>query len=371
MPIIRHVPAEKLRDLQARLEDMSRLSVDFLVLLASSTAIATLGLFLNSAAVIIGAMIIAPLIRPLMGLALASLTADILLMRRAVGCLVAGTILGIAIAYGLAFLLQSLQLTAEILARTRPNLLDLGVAVAAGAVAAYCQIKQELSDTLAGVAIAVALVPPLSVVGIGLAHHATAVWAGAALLYATNLVGISVAGALVLFITGYTPIKQAGRGLAVSAAAIAILTVPLGLSMRELLIESNLKRRIAAVLAEKTSTFRRLKLQSVEVKRFQHPTAVVATVLGAADSVSPAQVKMVEDFLTRETGMPLRFRLQIIGSTEISGVEVSPSGQVPLVTPAPVVPLPVLDAGESAETVSKDNTEARQPGPDRPEPAAR
>ncbi|NJL70475.1 MAG: TIGR00341 family protein [Candidatus Competibacteraceae bacterium] len=193
------------------MESISKLSIDFLVLLSGSTVIATLGLFQNSPAVIIGAMIIAPLMRPLVGLSLATLTADTRLLIRSLMTLLVGTIVGAALATVIAIFLRSLELTPEILGRTHPTLLDLGVAVFAGAVGAYCQANEKLADTLAGVAIAVALVPPLSVVGIGLAFNSIPVWSGAALLYATNLIGITVAGSLVFLLRGYVPLKHAKK----------------------------------------------------------------------------------------------------------------------------------------------------------------
>lgn len=312
---------------EEHLQQISAVSLDFLVLLALSTIIATLGLFLNSPAVIIGAMIIAPLMRPLSGLSLACLTADIFLLRTAILTLGAGTLCGASIAYLMALSLQAIKLTPEIIARTRPNLLDLGVAMAAGAVGAYCQIRKHSADTLAGVAIAVALVPPLSVIGIGLDVQSLSTWIGAALLYATNLIGISVAGALVFFIMGYTPLHQAKRGLLISGALISILTIPLGLSMRELILENQLNREIKRILKEKTHTFKAIKLQGVEVKRFQKPTRVTATIFASEQNITPQQLKLVQDFLVRETGIPIDFRLRIVPLTEVSTVvEVSPTG---------------------------------------------
>lgn len=348
IPFVPHVATSRLEALEHRLEEMSRLSVDFLVMLTASTAIATLGLFLNSPAVIIGAMIIAPLIRPLTGLSLACLTADLLLLQRALLTLVTGTALGGCIACLLASLLSGIELTPEILARTRPNLIDLGVAMIAGAVGAYCQTKEELADTLAGVAIAVALVPPLGVAGIGLARLDANVWTGAALLYATNLVGISVAGAIVFLLLGYSPLRQARTGLLISGALVCILVLPLGLSMRELVLENTLSKTIKQALKAKTHTFQSHHLQSIEVRRFHKPTIVTATVLGSGEPVSAKQVRLLQDFLENETGIPLQFRLRIVPATEIGAVELAPTSA------SPTVPSSVpADRSSSTEAASK------------------
>lgn len=321
--LLPHVSELKLSALQTRMKSISKLSIDFVVLLGGSTMIATLGLFQNSPAVIIGAMIIAPLMRPLVGLSLATLTGDTRLLLRACLTLIVGTMVGAGIATVMALFVRSLELTPEILGRTHPTLLDLGVALFAGAVGAYCQANEKLADTMAGVAIAVALVPPLSVVGIGLAFNATAVWSGAALLYATNLIGITVAGAVVFLIMGYTPLKVAKKGLAISAAVTLLLIVPLALSMRELVLENQISSSIRQSLQERTFTFRGVQLRDVQVKRFRTPMSVVATVLGSEQPITAHQVKLVQDFLSKEIGIPVEFKLRVIPSTVLTAVEVT------------------------------------------------
>lgn len=329
-PFLRQVSESELEALKERLETISKLSPDFLVMLSGSTLIATLGLFQNSPAVIIGAMIIAPLMRPLVGLSLVTLTGDGKLLIRAGLALVIGTIVGVLISSGMAMLFRSLELTNEILARTHPTLLDLGVAIFAGAVGAYCQSNPKLSDTLAGVAISVALVPPLSVVGIGLAFASFPVWSGAALLYATNLIGITIAGSIVFLIMGFIPLQQAKKGLLVSAGVSVLLIVPLALSMRELVLENQISITIKRVLKEKTFTFRDLQLSEVKVVRFKKPMVVIVTVLAPEQPITSRQVALVQDFLIRELNTPMEFKLRIIPTMEVGAVEVTPA-QIPQV----------------------------------------
>lgn len=321
--LIPHVEAPRLLALRERLESISLLSVDFLVLLSCSTVIATFGLFQNSAAVIIGAMIIAPLMRPLVALSLSTLTADMLLLRRALTTLVVGTIVGICISTTMAGFLRSIELTPEILARTHPTLLDLGVAVFAGAIGAYCQANEKLTDTLAGVAISVALVPPLSVLGIGIAFNAPPIWSGAALLYATNLVGITFAGALVFLVMGFSPLKQAKKGLAISMFIAILLGIPLALSMTELILENQISVSIKKLLKEKTFTFRGVQLHDVQVKKFRTPMSVIATVWANDRPITKHQVRLVQDFLARELKAPIEFRLRIIPTMEVTADNVN------------------------------------------------
>ena len=239
-----------------------------------------------------------------------------------------GSIVGVVIAATTASLLRSLELTPEILGRTHANLLDLAVAFAAGAIGAYCHADEKLADTLAGVAIAVALVPPLSVVGIGLTLGSVPVWSGAALLYATNLVGITIAGALVFLLRGYIPLKSARKGLAISAAVATILMIPLALSMRELVLENQISGKIQNVLKEKTFTFRHARLKDVQVKRSQTPMSVIATVFATDLPIKPRQIKLVQDFLSKEIGIPIEFRLRIIPVTELTATDLIQENEV-------------------------------------------
>lgn len=361
--LLPHVEDSSRLALLGRLEANGKLSPDFLILLAGSTIIATLGLFQNSPAVIIGAMIIAPLMRPLVCLSLATITADVKLLIRSVFTLIVGTILGMSIAGTMAVFLKSLELTPEILGRTQPTLLDLGVALAAGAIGAYCQTDQKLADTLAGVAIAVALVPPLSVIGIGLAFGNLTVASGAALLYATNLVGITIAGALIFLFKGYSPLQVARTGLYISLAFILLLTVPLALSMRELILQNLISTKVRNILKEKTVTFRGIQLREIQVRRSRTPMQVNATVLSSDEPITSKQVKLVQDLLIREIGIPIEFKLRIIAAREVTAIEVTSEGEARIQTPLGNDTL-ILQPGSTSTTLKSTSPSSdKQPTP--------
>jgi uncharacterized hydrophobic protein (TIGR00271 family) len=313
-------------ELHARMEQLGKPTQEFFVLLAAATLIADLGLFENSATVIIGAMLIAPLMRPLMALAYGSLIADSGLLKRSTNTLVSGILLVVFLGYFVAIALHSIDLTSEMLARTRPTLLDLAVACVAGAIGAYCQTKQDLSASLAGVAISVALVPPLSLVGVGMAAASFEVARGAGLLFLTNFVGITGFAAVVFLLRGYSQFHEAKRGIFASIFAILLLTIPLGYSMRELILENALSREIKYLLKEKTHTFSNIVLDNIEVHRFQSPMDVIATVYGSPQEFTPKQVWFAQEFLIREIGTKLSLRLRIIPLVELDATEVSTEG---------------------------------------------
>jgi len=231
------VTLERRAEVQVQLRESSHPSFDFFLLVILSCVIATLGLLTNSPAVIIGAMLVAPLMSPIIGLGLASITGDARLFRDAVIALVQGALLAILIsvllAIGNRFLpfIPLQDLPSEVTARTRPSPIDLTIALAGGMAAAYALAQPQLSAALPGVAIATALMPPLCTVGIGVALGRWDVAGGALLLFVTNAVTIAFAGMLIFFTLGFTPRREQNgplpRGLVVSALLTLILLVPL------------------------------------------------------------------------------------------------------------------------------------------------
>ncbi|NEO45768.1 MAG: TIGR00341 family protein, partial [Moorea sp. SIO4A3] len=215
----------------------SELTLNFLVLIISSCLIATFGLVLNSAAVIIGAMIIAPLMLPLRGLSFATLEGDWQLLRRSFVSIAVGTLLGISCSWLVGTVIGSPELGAQVLARTKPNLIDLLVAIVAGGISGFSKIRPSLEDAVPGTAIAVALMPPLCVVGLTLSQGEWTLSQGAFLLYITNLIGINLACMIVYIFSGYAQSTELSRSLnwGFSLVLIAVLVVPLGLTFWDVL----------------------------------------------------------------------------------------------------------------------------------------
>ncbi len=183
----------------------ARANVNYYVLIVLSAIIATLGLWQNSAAVIIGAMLVAPLMTPILATSLGVVMGEPRTIRVAAESTLKGVVLGIAIALFIALILPGEKIGSEILARTQPSLLDMAVALASGAAGAYALARKEVSAALPGVAIAAALMPPLCTVGIGLAVFSGPIAGGAFLLFTTNLIAIIVAGTAVFLVLGVRP----------------------------------------------------------------------------------------------------------------------------------------------------------------------
>jgi uncharacterized hydrophobic protein (TIGR00271 family) len=226
MPAHTTLPPGRLR---ADIFRAGRPDLRFRLLVWFSAVIATLGLIADSTAVVIGAMLVAPLLGPLMAIGEASLGSRRRQGLIAVRALAEGAVTAIVISFVIAELtmLSSFDvlgaLPAEVQARTRPNPLDLGIALAGGAIGAYAVARMRDSAALPGVAIATALMPPLCTVGIGLAIEDRGVWGGALLLFATNLAAIVFTAGMVFWVLGLGPRRR--NGYPVRQAAIGLLPI--------------------------------------------------------------------------------------------------------------------------------------------------
>ncbi|UZD24500.1 TIGR00341 family protein [Algoriphagus halophytocola] len=240
LPWVRHATAEEFKDLFTLLRTNSQTSSTYLVLMALSTMIATFGLFGDSAPVVIGAMILAPLMGPIISLAMGMLRQDSLLIKNSLITIFWGVIVGLFFSILISLITPLEVLNDQILARIRPNLLDLGIAIASGVAGAYAYSKEEISKTLAGVAISVALVPPLAVAGIGIGWMDQEVFGGAMLLLGTNLAGITMAAALTFLLLGFSPFRLAKRGLFISMGILIAIALPLGLSFSKMVKENSI-----------------------------------------------------------------------------------------------------------------------------------
>ena len=279
----------------------------YLFMLAMSAGIAILGLLLSSPAVVIGAMLIAPLMGPIIGAGFALAIGDYSWLRGSAVALAAGTVLGVALTALIVFVSPLQTVTPEIAARTQPNLFDLAVAVFSALAGAYSMIRGR-EGTIVGVAIATALMPPLGVVGFGLATANWTVFSGALLLYVTNLMTIALVATIMARIYGFSARlseKQTRWQTALIIAVFIALAVPLFFSLRQIVWESNAGRVIrTTVLAEAGSEAR---LSHIEFDLDADPVTVSATVLTPNPRASAEGES--EAALTEQLGRPVDLAL--------------------------------------------------------------
>jgi len=236
IPFFSHASKEQYTSLFTNLREESRLSQNFMVLLIFATMIATFGLFINSASVIIGAMLLAPLMQPIVSLSMGVLRQDTSLELNGAKTIAIGVLSVLATAAIIALFTPIERLTTEMSGRLSPTILDLFVAIVSGMAAAYAKSNAKILGSLAGVAIAVALVPPIAVAGIGLGWMDWSMFSSAFLLFITNLVGIVFSAAFTFAILGFSPLYLAKKGIVTWLMIVALVSVPLYssfLSMKE------------------------------------------------------------------------------------------------------------------------------------------
>lgn len=211
----------------------ARLDRKYLILIALASAIATLGLLQSSTAVVIGAMLVSPLMGPIMGIGFGLATIETGLIRRSLVTLAAGMAVAILVAMLIILISPIQDVTPELRARTQPNLMDLGIAVVGG-IAGAIAIIRNMSGVMVGVAIATALVPPLATVGFGIVTGRADFATGAALLFLTNTLAIAFAATIVARINRFGPSltpQHTAMQLVGIVAVLGVLSIPLAISL--------------------------------------------------------------------------------------------------------------------------------------------
>jgi len=241
VPFFTYASEERFKDLFIALRDDASLNSQYVVLMLLSTVLATVGLYLDSASVIIGAMLLAPLMAPIISLSMGLLRHEQKLFKRSVYKIIFGVFLALIASAILALISPYQPFTDEMRARINPTVLDLTVAIAAGIAGAYTKSFKEILQSLAGVAIAVALVPPLAVAGIGLGRFDLYIFSEAFLLFSTNLIGIVVAAALTFRLLGYSSAVHNKRGISIVLLFLVAICFPLFVSFNGIVERSSLE----------------------------------------------------------------------------------------------------------------------------------
>ena len=306
LPILPRANAEQFEDLFKVLRVNSKISTPFMVMMVLSTLIATFGLFANSSPVIIGAMILAPIISPIVSFAMGMVRYDVTMLKKGFVTITAGTLMSLAFAAAIALIIPLKIITFEIEARLSPTLLDMGIAVTSGIAAAYAHSKESIAKSLAGVAIAVALVPPLSVAGIGIGWWDWQVFSGAILLYATNLAGIILFAGLTFLVLGFAPFKRAKMGLVYTFIIVILVTVPLSLSFNRIMQEASITKALEG------TTIHNVVLRDVKIRFGQQ--MVVSLRLVGPEAVDPDRIQSIKEEIEKKISKPVV--LEVVSAIE-------------------------------------------------------
>jgi len=295
----------------------------FYFMVVISTLIAANGLVANSPAVIIGAMLVAPLMTPIFGIALAMVRSNGYLLARSLRAEIVGVAMSVLLGFLFGLIPLSIDPTTEMLARAHPNLLDLSVAVLAGLAGSYAMVDERISPSLPGVAIATAIVPPLANSGLCLALGAYAGAIGSFLLFLANFFSILLASSVIFFATSMHRRFEMGtrkkilRKFWVAIVSFAVIAVFFTFSLVELVQERYLNRTIHQVLAGKFSKIPGVDIEKILIQHDPELLKVLATVQ-TSSVLSPGKVRDYEEEISGMFNLETKLIIRSVQARDIA-----------------------------------------------------
>lgn len=317
-------------DVEWQAEDLSQPTLDYWVLMATGAVIAAAGLLLNSAALIIGAMLVAPLKRPITTFSVGLTTGRVLLIRRALQTILVGVLLSFIIGFIGGKLLVIGAPTEQMQSWSHPTLTDAVVALAAGIVGAYASARKNIADSLAGVAIATSLEPAVANIGLGAAMGNLQLALGAALLFATNIVCIILAGWAVYFWMGMRPrqIEKSRRRQYTSWALVMVLLLPVLVVLLRLTNRESASSLVSTRLEEAFAPAEVVEMRVAD----GDPLDILATVR-SSEPITPQTVEIIQNTLSSELQQSVKLR--VIVQTVIEPLPEATPPVTPEVTDGP------------------------------------
>ncbi|MEO6227071.1 MAG: DUF389 domain-containing protein [Thermomonas sp.] len=337
-------------------DDAGHLGPRYAFMTVMSCGIAMLGLLQNSAAVIIGAMLISPLMGPIVELGLGLATFDLRSIRDALKSLAVGVLLSLLVAAGIVYFSPLQEATSEILARTEPTFFDLLIAIFSGLAGAYATVSRK-GETIVGVAIATALMPPLAVVGYGIAVMNWSIAGGAAFLFMTNLLAIALSVTIVARWYGFggtdSP-KQTAWHAGLIIATFVLLSIPLGVALKRISLQAQVELAVrAATDAAATSASGRVSGLRVDMVK---DGVTVDAVMMVPHHINGLE-RSLQDGLARQLGRPVHVQVREV----LTANDASFARQQGTLTELrrSVAALQTAESGRSAAQQAKDAQQVR------------
>jgi len=256
-----------------KLEADVRVDIPYLGLAIISAMIASLALLINDTAILIGAMLIAPFLTPPLAIGMGIIKGDLRLFKKGLITLA----IGIAIAVSGAFLISLIypikEVGDEIINRSSPTLIQLAIAILAGVAGAFSYAHRKIRAVLSGAFIALALVPPISIIGIGIAFWNWEVAGGAALLLAANLIGLTIAAVAVFLLLGFRPINRPESlhevkiGIIWLALLFFIIVIPLGYIMNNIIAGIEQEKLAEKIITQEISRYPETEIDKLFISK--------------------------------------------------------------------------------------------------------
>ena len=291
-----------------------------------SAIIASYGLVINSAAVVIGAMLVAMMLGPITGIALAIIDYRMPLLRKSLITVSIGISLVVLVGFVVGWLHKNQPLTAEILSRTQPTSMDLMIALAGGTAGAYAMVSPHLSVAVVGVAVATALVPPLAASGILFANGELQLGLGALLLAITNIIAIQFTNAMVLWFLGFrrlvdddyktntffTFLRRNAVTLLLLIGLGSYLSINLNKNAHQQTFESNVKETINSYFSDKGNVLTNTQFDTTGDNK------IVRAIIRGETTPSSYDVQQIEAIITEDMAanypkyLPIKVQLRYL-----------------------------------------------------------
>ena len=306
---------ERISVVRQEIERGSEPRPQFYSMVAVSTGIAAFGLIMNNTAVVIGAMLVAPLMTPIFGIALALVRGDAALLGRSIKAEIAGVFIAVVMSICIGFLIPELDVTEEMLSRTAPSLLDLLVAIFAGTAGAYAMVDERISPALPGVAISTAIVPPLANTGLCLRLEAFQGAFGSFLLFFANFLSILLVASAIFFAAGMArdlgnmSKKDIFRRFGLTVLGFMLMTAFLSVELNKISDKRHLEDIINKVLAEELAKLPATSIQEIKHESRDGNIYILAHV-HSPNMFSPARVKKIQSRIDETLGQSTQLFLR-------------------------------------------------------------
>jgi uncharacterized hydrophobic protein (TIGR00271 family) len=270
-------------------------------------------------------MLVAPLMSPIVATATGIVFGDVRTLRDAVSSTVQGVLAAVFIATLASLVTPLAEATPEVLARTRPTLLDLMVALFSGMAGAYAIARKEVGEALPGVAIAAALMPPVCTIGIGIALGQAGVAFGALLLFTANLVAIIFSSVVVFLLLGIRPPRspdrqrQLRRGLLISIASLLAISLPLGYVLFRAVEQDRIESQAREIVREATAGWENTQLVDFNVEYGWREVIITGTLYTTSDVTDDDLQALKEKVTAAALRQAVRVRLFIVKGTLLEG----------------------------------------------------
>ncbi|MCU0521489.1 MAG: TIGR00341 family protein [Anaerolineae bacterium] len=330
-------------DVQKAIRRGSQPSPDFFVMLTLAAILATLGLLMNNPSVIIGAMIVAPLMTAILGMGLSIVLGDPRFFWRAAATTLRGILLALAMGFIVGHVVPGVEANAAISAMAQPTILDLAVALTAGAAAAYAISRKEILAALAGVAVAASLTPPLVNVGLTLALAEPRIALGAGLLFLANLVAIVATSGFVFLWMGFRPhpgdpgrTATRRRGFYAFAILLILIAIPLLTVTQRSLSNLAFRRSVEAAITAEVAQVPGGELVQWDYTLTPEGTLDLVLTMRAAGSVTHQRAQDLQEAIATHLAMPVALSLTTVPTQQLHAFVPPTPTLTPTLTPTGV-----------------------------------